>query len=120
MRIVNAILMVLMFLFIVVQYNDPDGKLWMALYAVPAAWTAVATFKRSILGNHIARTLLRLCIIASCFGVYWFWPDTPGWWQQEVWWETETAREGMGMMIIAIVLVTVWLSRPKAGIIYEH
>jgi len=40
--------------------------------------------------------------------VAWFWPQTPGFWHQEVWWVTEEAREGMGMMIAFIALLTVW------------
>lgn len=111
MRVLNIILMLLMILFIVVQYNDPDGLLWMVLYAVPATWTAIATFKRSLLAKRIVNRLLLLCLIMASAGVFWFWPDTAGWWRQAVWWETETAREGMGMMIILLVLVVVWCSR---------
>lgn len=119
MRPVNAILMLLMILFVAVQYNDPDGKLWMALYAIPAVWTAIAVFKHTALGTRIGKTLLGLCLIASCFGIYWFWPDVPGWWQQAIWWETETAREGMGMMIIAIVLAIVWFTSLMHKIVPE-
>lgn len=114
MRVLNAILMMLMILFIAVQYNDPDGSLWMAIYAVPAVWTAIAVFQRPLLGNKVVIILLIATILAAIIGLVYFWPTTPGWWQQEVWWETETAREGMGMMITTVVLMVVWLNRPKA------
>lgn len=115
MRILNVFLMLLMMVFIVVQYNDPDGMFWMLLYAVPAIWTGIAAFGNAILFNRLVSGLLLLCILAAFAGIFWFWPETPGWWRQEVWWETETAREGMGMMIISIVLVIVWFSRPTIG-----
>jgi len=116
MRIFNALLMLLMILFGAVQYNDPDGIRWMALYAVPAAWAAVAAFRRPALQNPIVTGLLFISTLTAAAGLFWFWPDTPGWWRQEVWWQTETAREGMGMMVIAIVLLVVWLSRPSASL----
>jgi len=94
--------MLLMILFIAVQYNDPDGSLWILIYAVPAIWAAIAAFKSTWLVNKLVHALLLVCIA------------TPGWWRQEVWWETETAREGMGMMIVAVVLAVVWLSRPRS------
>lgn len=115
MQILNGILMLLMILFIAVQYNDPDGKLWMAIYAVPLMWTAVVVFRRPLLVKPIVSALLLLSMVVSAVGLIYFWPESPAWWRQEVWWETETAREGMGMMIIAITLAIVWLSRPKVN-----
>lgn len=113
MRIVNIVLCLLMLLFIAVQYNDPDGPLWMAIYAIAAIWTAIAAFRRSLLGNRFVHLLLMMCIAAAIAGMLYFWPATPGWWKKEVWWEVESVREGMGMMIVAAVLVVVWFSRPR-------
>lgn len=115
MRLLNIVFFVLMLLFIAVQYNDPDGPVWMLIYAIPAAWTAIAIFKSSWLGSRIAHSLLLFCIFAAVAGMIHFWPKTPGWWQQEIWWEVETAREGMGMMIVSIVLLAVWFSRPRVN-----
>lgn len=111
MRLLNMVLLVLMILFIVVQHNDPDGPLWMAIYSVPAVWAAIAVFKRQWLSFRAAKILLLVCIAVSVAGMIYFWPDTPGWWRQEVWWEVESAREGMGMMIVALVLSVVWFSK---------
>ncbi len=113
MRLVNIALCLLMILFIAVQYNDPDGTLWMAIYAIPAVWTAIVIFRRQLLASKMAHLLLLMCIMAAVAGMLFYWPTTPGWWRQEIWWEVETAREGMGLMIVAIVLAVVWFSRPR-------
>lgn len=110
MRYLNLFLCLLMLLFIGVQLNDPDGLLWMLIYLVPASWAAIAGFKPGWLGHAALRGLLLLCLLLALAGIYWYWPTTPGWWRQEVWWEVETAREGMGMMIVAIVLLVALLS----------
>lgn len=113
MRVLNIVLCLFMILFIGVQYNDPDGFLWMAVYAVPAVWTAVAVFKNRWLRARPAHVLMLLSIFSAVAGMIYYWPTTPGWWRQDVWWEVETAREGMGMMIVAIVLLIVWAGRPR-------
>lgn len=115
MRYVNIVLCLLMLLFIGVQYNDPDGLIWMVIYLVPAGWAALAAWRPAMLSRPLIRWLLVLCLLAALAAVVWFWPTTPGWWQQEVWWEVETAREGMGMMIVAIVLLVALLSARKAS-----
>jgi len=110
MRYLNIFLCLLMLLFIAVQLNDPDGFLWMAIYLVPAGWAAVAGFFPAWLSRSALRVVLAICIVLALVGMVWYWPTTPGWWRQEVWWEVETAREGMGMMIVAIVLLVALVS----------
>lgn len=113
MRLLNVALLAIMLMFIAVQYNDPDGAMWMAVYAVPACWAAVAAFYHTALGHKAVHTLLLVSMFLCAAGVLTFWPQTPGWWQQEVWWEVESAREGMGLMIAFVVLLVAWLSRPR-------
>lgn len=115
MRYLYIFLCLLMILFIAVQYNDPDGTMWMVIYAVPAVWAGIAAFRQSLLANSAASILLILSIVAAVAGMLYYWPTTPGWWRQEVWWDVETAREGMGMMIVAIVLSIVWLTRSRGN-----
>ena len=59
-------------------------------------------------------------MLASLAGVAYYWPTTPGFWRQDVWWETETAREGMGIMIVAIVMIvvfyTAWSARRRVNV----
>lgn len=114
MRILNGVLMFTMMLFAVVQYNDPDGILWMIIYLVPAAWAGVATFKQDLIVGRSVGTLLLISISVAVIGVFYFWPTTAGWWRNEVWWEEETAREGIGMMVVLLVLSIVWFSRPRS------
>ena len=64
---------------------------------------------------------LVLTTAAAVAGTVYFWPRMPGWWRKDVWWNAETAREGMGMMIVTVVLLvvlfTAWRarSRPATG-----
>lgn len=115
LRVINIVLCLLMVLFIVVQYNDPDGLMWMAIYLVPAVWALIAAVNPIVLGQGILRVLLLLTIVASLAAMFYYWPKTSGWWKQEVWWEVETAREGMGMMIVSVVLLVALLAGTRAA-----
>ena len=97
-----------MILFAAVQYNDPDALFWGAIYGVTAIWCGFAAFRPAKLPKKVRLLLLATLAIAA-IGVVWFWPKTPEFWQQEVWWVTETAREGMGMMISFVALSVAWL-----------
>jgi hypothetical protein len=46
MKILNIVLSVLFFSFVIVQYNDPDPLLWMMIYGVVTVVCALAAFKR--------------------------------------------------------------------------
>ena len=119
MRYVNGVLCALLVLFAVAQYNDPDVVLWVVIYAVPAIWTGLAAFRPHVLAQRSVSMALALCVIAAVIGTAYWWPTDPGWWRQEVWWESEPAREGMGLMIITIALLAValtwWLGQRKPG-----
>ena len=99
-----------MVLFGAVQYNDPDGATWMAVYLVTAVWTALAAWRAPLVARRVPSALLLACIAAALAGVVHFWPRTPRWWTQDVWYEVETAREGMGLMIVTLVLGVAWIS----------
>lgn len=105
MRIVNGIFFVFLVLSVAVQYNDPDPLVWGAVYGVAAVWCGLAAFRPEFFETAFARLLVSLTFLASLVGVWWWWPTTPRWWMQEVWWATETAREGMGAMIVAVALL---------------
>ena len=51
------------------------------------------------------RLLLTVSALLALAGTAWFWPTEAGFWRQDVWWESEPAREGMGMMIITVFLL---------------
>ena len=107
MRIVTGILCALMLLFAAVQYNDPDGLFWAAVYGTGAVWSGLVCLKQEWLQHRIARVLLVANLAAAGAGMVYFWPKSKSWWSVDVWWTVESAREGMGMMILVIVLVIV-------------
>lgn len=114
MRYLNGVLCVIMLLFVVVQYNDPDYAYWIVIYGLPAFWAGVATLRPMILRRRFYASGLVLTTLAAAVGMIHHWPDTPGWWRQEVWWDNEMAREGMGMMIVTLVLLVVLLTAWRA------
>lgn len=110
MRYVNIVLCILMVLFAAVQYNDPDAFLWIAVYLVPAIWAGLAAFRLDYLRRNAPMAALAVCMVAGLLGVVYYWPDTPGFWRKDVWWIVETAREGMGMMIVTVVMLVAFIS----------
>jgi hypothetical protein len=110
MRYLNMLLGLLMVAFAAVQYNDPDGPLWMLIYLVPAAWAFTAALRLSKVRSTTGTTLLWVTLAAAVGLLVYYWPQTPGFWRKDVWWADEEAREGMGVMIAAAVLVVVLLT----------
>ena len=110
MRILNLALCVSMALFAVVQYNDPDGPFWMVVYAVPAIWAGLAGAKPDLMQRSTAKAGLGLTLLAYLVATIYFWPTDAAWWRMEVWWESETAREGMGLMIATSIIAIAALS----------
>lgn len=110
MRYLNIVLGILMLLFVAVQYNDPDGPVWMAIYAVPMIWAFLAAFRLPVLQSPTGRRLLWLSIAAGIAGVVFYWPQTPEFWRKDIWWNDEEAREGMGVMLLLAVMLVAWFS----------
>jgi ABC-type Na+ efflux pump permease subunit len=120
MRYLFAILAVFMFLAVAVQYNDPDGPLWMAYYGVPAVWCGLAAARPALFENSSVRSLLVASIAGALALTAWYWPTAAGFWHERVWQMgmtdpqaakiAEESREGMGMMIATTVLfvVAIW------------
>jgi hypothetical protein len=46
--------------------------------------------------------------------VVFYWPQVPGFWHKEVWWNEETAREGMGVMAALVVLLVARFTASRA------
>lgn len=110
MRYLNVILALLMILFAAVQYNDPDGLMWVLIYLTAAVWAILAALRPTILRSRLGAGLLLFCIFLSVIGMVYFWPKMDRWWQKDVFLQEisgETAREGMGMMVVVLVLLTV-------------
>ena len=110
LQIVNAFLCVMLIAFAAVQYNDPDLYFWVPVYLLPAALAGVAAYRPQRLRDRPFSIALLVCIVAGVAGTLWLWPTEEGFWHREVWWESETAREGMGVMIVTIALLVVAFS----------
>jgi peptidoglycan/LPS O-acetylase OafA/YrhL len=117
MKYLNILFFLLMIPFIGVQYNDPDGLMWSLIYGVPTIWAALAGFRLDRVLSDRSFAILGVSVLFTLGLTVFYWPTTPGFWQKDVWWETETAREGMGMMIASVVQLvaafTIWSARKK-------
>ena len=102
-----------MLLFIAVQINDPDGLVWAAIYAVPALLMLLVVARPNCFTALNGKIVRWLAVALMVVGTVVFWPKTPGFWQQSVWWETESAREGMGMMVALMVTLSSFLVESK-------
>ncbi|MEM1299575.1 MAG: transmembrane 220 family protein [Pseudomonadota bacterium] len=115
MRILCGILAALLVLFAVVQWNDPDGPVWMVIYGIGAIWCLIAAFRPWLFGIGALAGLFGLCLLAAIGGMIWFWPQVSNWWDINVWWPEvtgETSREGMGMMVLVVFLLApAWVLR---------
>ena len=92
-------LLALMLLFAALQYNDPDGLAWAALYAVPVAALLAALLHPALLATPLGRAALGVALAGLGIGTALCWPEQAGFWRRDVWWQEETAREGMGMAV---------------------
>jgi peptidoglycan/LPS O-acetylase OafA/YrhL len=113
MRITYGVLGAVLLLFALVQYNDPDFMFWGPIYAVPALWAGIAAFSPPAFRGTLVTALFSLSLFGALAGVYYYWPQTEGWWRQEIWWQNEEAREGMGMMIVAAALLILAAGRMR-------
>lgn len=114
MRWLHILLGVAMLAFIAVQYNDPDGPLWMAYYAIPAFWAFVAGLRSDLLSVPRWRLALLVSLGAMAALTVVYWPAATGFWHQEVWLNDETAREGMGLMIaLGTVVLSLYTARRR-------
>ena len=92
-------LAVLMALFALVQLNDPDGVRWALGYGAVALALAVAALRPERLRGAAGRALLAVLLVSLAVLVVLQWPQQGTFWRRDVWWQEETAREGMGLMI---------------------
>jgi hypothetical protein len=115
MRIASGVLATLLMLFALVQYNDPDGALWAFIYGVAAFWPGVAAWRPAALGAPAAKAAMLATFALAVAGTIYFWPTSEGWWRVSVWWHSETAREGMGFMIIVAGLLLAIMTRSRRG-----
>jgi Transmembrane family 220, helix len=101
MRAVNGLFCVVLGLFAIAQYNDPDALLWFLIYAISAAWAGVLAFRPDLLPtNRVAITAFLVCLAAAVAGAIYMWPSLP-----ENWIDVEEEREGLGLIIVTVGLI---------------
>ena len=110
MKYINLILSLLMFLFVYVQFNDPDFYYWAIIYAIPAISSGLVFFNPKIIHKPFFELLFITFFIGIIFLTGFYWPKDQYWWQVDIWWNTEVVREGIGMMISSTVMVVAALT----------
>ena len=96
MRYVNGIFCVVLGLFALVQYNDPDFLLWFLIYGIPAVFCGIAAFRPGLYRESGAlRAVFWACFAAAVIGTVFYWPTV---WAN--WIHVEETREGIGMWIV--------------------
>ena len=112
MRYVNGFLCVILTLFALAQYNDPDAVLWFLIYGIPAVWAGVAAFRPDLLAPRpLSLGAYALCLAAAVLLSLYWWPSLP-----ENWIHVEEEREGLGMIIATAALIAVgwtWWQRNR-------
>jgi Transmembrane family 220, helix len=111
MRYLNGFFCVLLALFAIVQYNDPDAILWILIYGIAAIWAGVAAFRPGRLAQSPLLLGAFVVTLAAMTGgaIY----DLP----QSIadWWDNEVVREGLGLIIAVVALLvvawTIWRTR---------
>ena len=103
MRHLNAFLCVLLTLFTIVQYNDPDAPLWILIYGLPAIWAGLAAYRPDVFAhNEWLLGVLGLNLLGIGAGAVYLWPT-----EISTWWEKEEVREGLGLIITTLSLLAV-------------
>lgn len=116
-RAFNLLLCLAMLAAVAVQYNDPDGPLWMLYYGVPAFWAGLMVWRGGALPQPVGPWQMALWASLAVWAglTLFYWPAMSDFWRKEVWWVEESAREGMGMMIAFGVLVVAWLTSRRSA-----
>lgn len=114
-RILGIVLTLVFVAFAVVQYNDPDPIVWIAIYAAMAGMCAASCFKR------LPYLVSLLPMLAAILGAVALWPDEfiglDGKMDSRP--NVELARESLGLVICALACAYVcwrsWVRRSPAN-----
>lgn len=101
MRYVNGIFAIVLGLFALAQYNDPDFIVWFLIYAIPAVFCAIAASRPALYRTSAAlRGTFWVCFGLAVIGTVWYWPTV---WTD--WIHVEETREGVGMWIVMLGMI---------------
>ena len=108
MRAINGLFSLVLIVFAVVQYNDPDAFFWFVIYGLAAIWCGLAAFQPEVFSTHeILLAAFLISLVGAIAGTVYYWPSAADWWTKEVIWENELVREGIGMAIVTAGLLSV-------------
>ena len=105
MRSLNVLLCVLLALFTIVQYNDPDAILWVLIYGLPTIWAGFAAYRPSASAQPVAPGRVRAEHPRGRSGRDLMWPS-----EVSTSWDREKVREGLGLIITTVGLILVALT----------
>ncbi len=116
MKYVYLALGVLFLLFALVQLNDADPVLWFLMYISVTAHCFFA-FQR----KYFPRVAIVMAVLFLAWGIYLIPPSLADWWQLEEEAQSlkmkmpgvEEARESMGLILSAVVLVFMFIRGRK-------
>jgi hypothetical protein len=122
MKVVHAFLALMFLSFTIVQYNDPDPWLWIAIYGSMTALSVLAFFQKFLFRFMIAQVIaftVYAVLLAPGVWAWWTSPDRSLLFDDLAkmqFYYIEEAREFLGLIICLSVLAFYsFLSRRKAG-----
>jgi Transmembrane family 220, helix len=118
MRAVNGLFCVVLGVFAIAQYNDPDALVWFLIYGIPAAWAGVVAFRPDMLSNNRAAiATFFVCLAGAVAGTLYMWPSLPA-----NWIHIEEEREGLGLIIVTVGLLVAGLTwwRRNRSLPFQH
>ena len=114
MRAFTYIIGIIFILFALVQLNDPDPLLWMAMYLIPAVISFAFTHRKIS-----SKVILILGVLFLLGSIYLFPPSFTDWITAEEKSKSlnmtlpgiEEARESMGLFICFLAMLFFWIKR---------
>ena len=80
---------------------------------MPAFLSGRAAYRPADLLTPVLLTLLLAGLVSGLAAVAWTWPAVDGFWRREVWWESESVRESMGLMFGLVALAVAAFSASR-------
>jgi len=104
-QVFTVFLAIVLFIFAILQYNDPDSFLWIVIYGLSGLIGILTLFGR------IRMFVYPIFLIACILGAFFTWPDqyvglkvSDGDWTM-----VELARESLGLVFCALCITYFWL-----------
>lgn len=120
MKVVHAVLALMFLSFTIVQYNDPDPWLWIAIYGSMTTLAVLAIFQKfypKFMLAQVAGFLVYAVILAPGVWAWWTSPDRSLLFDDLAkmqFYYIEEAREFLGLMICLLVIAFyIFLGRQK-------